>query len=130
MRQPTLLLDILAMSQTMLFFRQGEDEEEQLLDRVFKQVYIPRSLEEVEEYERDHDRLAGEDILAQQHLSIAARPLHRQHLKQHLSASLLYRLSSCNCALSHCSAPASTHYMLSKALAASSGMIRNAIYPE
>lgn len=47
------------MSQIAVFFRQGGDEEEHMLDRVFKQVYIPRSLEEVEEYERDHDRLAG-----------------------------------------------------------------------
>ena len=43
-------------------FRQGmqaRTEEEQVLDKVFRQVYIPRSLEEVDEYERDHDRLAG-----------------------------------------------------------------------
>lgn len=37
-----------------------DDEEEELADRVFEQAYIPRRLEEVEEYERDHDRLAGE----------------------------------------------------------------------
>ena len=38
---------------------QKDDEEEELADRVFEQAYIPRRLEEVEEYERDHDRLAG-----------------------------------------------------------------------
>ncbi|DBA77404.1 TPA: hypothetical protein ACH3X2_000917 [Trebouxia sp. C0005] len=45
-----------------LAVRQGiqeDDEEEELADRVFEQAYIPRRLEEVEEYERDHDRLAG-----------------------------------------------------------------------
>ena len=36
-----------------------DDEEEGLADRVFEQAYIPRRLEEIEEYERDHDRLAG-----------------------------------------------------------------------
>ena len=33
--------------------------EEQMADRIFEQAYIPRRLEEVQEYERDHDRLAG-----------------------------------------------------------------------
>ena len=43
--------------------RQGVQQygdEEQLADRVFEQAYIPRRLEEVEDYERDHDRLAGQ----------------------------------------------------------------------
>lgn len=43
--------------------RQGVHEdvaEEQMADRIFEQAYIPRRLEEVQEYERDHDRLAGE----------------------------------------------------------------------
>ena len=33
-----------------------------MADRIFEQAYIPRRLEEVQEYERDHDRLAGGDI--------------------------------------------------------------------
>lgn len=36
------------------------DEEEGLADRVFEQAYIPRRLEEIKEYERDHDRLTSE----------------------------------------------------------------------
>lgn len=46
--------------------RQGVHEdvaEEQMADRIFEQAYIPRRLEEVQEYERDHDRLAGETRL-------------------------------------------------------------------
>lgn len=38
---------------------QARTEEDRLLDKVFQQVHIPRSLEEVDDYERDHDRLAG-----------------------------------------------------------------------
>lgn len=41
---------------------QPDAAEEQVADRVFEQAYIPRRLEEVQEYERDHDRLAGGDI--------------------------------------------------------------------
>lgn len=40
---------------------QPDAAEEQVADRVFEQAYIPRRLEEVQEYERDHDRLAGGD---------------------------------------------------------------------
>ena len=46
---------------------QKDDEEEELADRVFEQAYIPRRLEEVEEYERDHDRLAGQLLLVLLH---------------------------------------------------------------
>jgi len=46
---------------------QKDDEEEELADRVFEQAYIPRRLEEVEEYERDHDRLAGQPLLVLLH---------------------------------------------------------------
>ena len=45
--------------------RQGVHEdpaEEQMADRIFEQAYIPRRLEEVQEYERDHDRLAGKRL--------------------------------------------------------------------
>ena len=57
-----LLADVL-LSSLMCMCRQGVHEdvaEEQLADRIFEQAYIPRRLEEVQEYERDHDRLAGE----------------------------------------------------------------------
>lgn len=55
-------------------YRQGmqaRTEEEQVLDNVFQQAYIPRSLEEVDEYERDHDRLAGTSIACRDCIAFA-----------------------------------------------------------
>lgn len=50
---------------------QARTEEEQVLDNVFQQAYIPRSLEEVDEYERDHDRLAGTSIACRDCITFA-----------------------------------------------------------
>lgn len=47
---------------------QARTEEDRVLDKVFQQVHIPRSLEEVDEYERDHDRLAGTILTFSSHL--------------------------------------------------------------